>query len=328
MLIDRFGRIHRSLRVSVTDRCNIRCFYCMPHEKVDFLPRDQILTFEEISRVVDVALDLGIRKVRLTGGEPLVRQDLPKLVELLSRKPLLEDLALTTNGFLLPGLSQELFDAGLRRLNISLDTLRPETFHRIARRNGLQLTLQGIAKAIEVGFTNIRINAVTIRGINEDDIVPLAHFCRQHDLLLRFIEFMPLDAENNWEHLLVLSGAELRRRLEAEFGPLVPVDGIDPSQPARDFAYADGRQRVGFINSVTEPFCSACDRLRLTAEGCLRNCLFGHDEWSVREVLRAGGSDAEIAEQFRQCVQHKKPGHGIDQPDFLRPRRAMYQIGG
>ncbi|MBX3419171.1 MAG: GTP 3',8-cyclase MoaA [Pirellulaceae bacterium] len=328
MLVDGFGRVHRSLRISVTDRCNIRCFYCMPNENVNFLPKSEILTFEEISRIVDIALQLGIEKIRLTGGEPLVRQGLPDLVRMLSCRTGLKDLALTTNGFLLPGLSQELYDAGLRRLNVSLDTLREETFQRIARRNGLSLTLQGIATARQVGFQNIRINAVAIKDVNEEDVIPLAHFCREHDLHLRFIEFMPLDAENQWEQELVLSGASLRQRLEQEFGSLRPVADTDPSQPARDYWYADKRQKVGFIDSVTEPFCGACDRLRLTAEGALKNCLFGHDDWSIRQLLRNGSSDVEIAELFRQCVASKKPGHGIDEPSFLRPKRAMYQIGG
>jgi GTP 3',8-cyclase len=328
MLVDSFGRKHESLRISVTDRCNIRCFYCMPNENIQFLPREQILTFEEISRVVDVAIELGINKIRLTGGEPLVRQGLSDLIRTLANKPGIQDIALTTNGLLLPKLSQDLFSSGLHRLNISLDTLREHVFQTISRREGLQRVLDGIAAAKSAGFSNIRINTVSIPALNEDDIIPLATFCRDHDLLLRFIEFMPLDAEQNWNTASVLTGNKVRERIEEFFGPLQSDESQNVAQPARDYAYSDGRQRVGFINSVTEPFCGSCDRLRLTAEGCLRNCLFGIGEWDLRTILRSNGTDEQLQDLFRECVSKKKAGHGSDDPSFIRPARAMYQIGG
>ncbi len=327
-LIDRFGRVHRNLRISVTDRCNIRCFYCMPNENVQFKPRSEILTFEEIVRVVRLLAPLGVRKLRLTGGEPLVRQELPKLVGQLSGIPGIEDLALTTNGILLAEQAADLKRAGLRRLNISLDGLSEETFRDIARREGLARVLAGIFAARDAGFTNIRLNAVAIRGITEREVVPLGRFAREHGMEMRFIEFMPLDAEGKWEHDQVISGGDLRAMLEAEFGPLDPVAVTDPSQPATDYVFRDGRGRIGFINPVTQPFCHNCDRLRLTADGKVRNCLFSLAEWDLRELLREGASDAELVRAVRESIAAKKPGHGIDEPDFLRPDRAMYQIGG
>jgi len=327
-LLDRYGRTHTNLRVSVTDRCNIRCFYCMPDENVRFRPRDELLSFEEIARFVRVVAGLGVNKVRLTGGEPLVRNDLHRLVRMLASIDGIDDLALTTNGMLLEEQAQDLRDAGLRRINISLDTLDEETFYRISRREGLDRVLAGIHAANRVGFEKIRLNAIAIRGLTEPEIVPLARFARQHGMELRFIEFMPLDAEQHWQIEQVLTGDEIRRALEAEFGPLVPVHRDDPSQPATDFEFADGAGRVGFINPVSQPFCGDCNRLRLTAEGQVRNCLFSIEEWDARAVLRGGGSDEELAALVRACVAEKKPGHGIDREDFLRPARAMYQIGG
>ena len=327
-LVDRFGRIHANLRISVTDRCNIRCFYCMPLEGVQFKPRHEILSFEEIERFVRVAAGMGIRKIRLTGGEPLVRHGIDRLVSRLAKVPGIEDIALTTNGILLPQQAEGLKRAGLQRLNISLDTLSEERFQRIARREGIRRVLDGIAAAREVGFQRIRLNAVAIRDLTEDDIVPLADFARRHGLELRFIEFMPLDGEQHWEDRQVLSGAEIRQRLEEEFGPLVPTTRENPSQPAVDFDFADGCGRIGLINPVTEPFCGDCDRLRLTAEGQIRNCLFSTEEWDARALLRGGGTDVQLAELMRECVGAKKAGHGIDNHDFVRPQRAMYQIGG
>lgn len=327
-LVDRFGRTHRNLRVSVTDRCNIRCFYCMPLENVQFKPRHEILSFEEMERFVRVAATLGIRKIRLTGGEPLVRHDVDQLVGSLVRMPGIEDVALTTNGILLPQQAEGLKRAGLHRLNISLDTLNKERFQKIARREGLQRVLDGIAAALEVGFERIRLNAVAIRDLTEDDIVPLADFARRYGLEMRFIEFMPLDGEQHWEGGQVLSGAEIRQRLEEAFGPLVPAPRENPSQPAVDFDFADGGGRIGLINPVTEPFCGDCDRLRLTAEGQVRNCLFSIEEWDARALLRGGGTDEQLATLVSECVGAKRAGHGIDSDDFVRPQRAMYQIGG
>ncbi len=327
-LIDRFGRVHTNLRVSVTDRCNIRCFYCMPQANVRFLPRSEILTFEEIARFVSVCARMGIRKVRLTGGEPLVRAELPRLVQLLAAIPGIEDLAMTTNGLLLAEQADALRRAGLQRLNISLDAMHEETFQKISRRSGLHKVLAGIEAACSAGFRRIRLNAVAIRGITEPEIIPLAEFARQRNLELRFIEFMPLDADHNWQPSQVLSGYEIRAILEEHFGPLKPSGREDPSQPAIDYAYQDGAGTVGFINPVTQPFCNTCNRLRITAEGQVRNCLFSTVEWDARRLLREGGSDEQIAELLHACVGSKKPGHGIDQPEFVRPARAMFEIGG
>jgi cyclic pyranopterin phosphate synthase len=327
-LIDRLGRVHTNLRLSVTDRCNIRCFYCMPDENVRFLPRGDILSFEEMERFVRVLAPLGVNKVRLTGGEPLVRADLPHLVERLAAIAGIEDIALTTNGILLAEQAQALKNAGLSRINISLDALTEETFRRIARRDGLDRVLAGIEAAKTVGFKKIRLNAVAIKGITEPEIVPLTNFAREHGMEMRFIEFMPLDAENNWQHDQVLSGDEIRRHLEEAIGPLEPAERPDPSQPATDFVFADGNGGVGFINPVTQPFCHDCNRLRLTAEGKVRNCLFSTVEWDARAILRGGGSDDDLATLVRDCIRAKKPGHGIDSADFHKPERAMYQIGG
>jgi cyclic pyranopterin phosphate synthase len=327
-LIDRYGRVHTNLRISVTDRCNIRCFYCMPEAGFAFKPREELLTYEEIERFVRVATRRGINKLRITGGEPLVRADLPALVSALARISGIDDLALTTNGMLLEEQAAALRQAGLQRLNISLDTLREETFRRIAGRPGLDRVLRGIAAARRQGFRKIRLNALAIRGITEDEVLPLARFARRARLELRFIEFMPLDGRQVWQERDVLSGEEIRRRVETEFGPLVPAVRPDASQPAVDYQFADGGGRLGFINAVSEPFCGDCNRLRITAEGRLRNCLFSTVEWDAREILRNGGSDEALARLMEACIAEKKPGHGIDSREFLRPGRAMYQIGG
>jgi GTP 3',8-cyclase len=327
-LVDRFGRVHTNLRVSVTDRCNIRCFYCMPAENVRFRPRAEILSFEEIERFVRVSTTLGVNQVRLTGGEPLVRRDLARLVERLARMPGVDDLALTTNGILLGEQAGGLRAAGLHRLNISLDALSEQVFERISRRRGLNQVLDGIFAAIRAGLQRIRLNAVSIRGLTESEIVPLARFARQHKLELRFIEYMPLDAEEHWTHDDVLSGDEVRTVIDERVGKLEPVADQSPHQPATDFEYADGGGRVGFINSVTQPFCEGCDRLRITADGKIRNCLFSIVEWDARELMRSGGNDEQLAQLIRDCVAAKKAGHGIDTAEFVRPERAMYQIGG
>jgi cyclic pyranopterin phosphate synthase len=327
-LVDSLGRVHNNLRISVTDRCNIRCFYCMPDENIRFKPRDEILTFEEIVRFARVVARMGVNKLRITGGEPLVRSGLPELIRQLSGIDGIQDIALTTNGILLADQVDDLKSAGLKRLNISLDGLKEETFERIARRKGLDRVLEGIFAAQQASFEKIRLNAVAIRGITEEEIVPLGEFARAHGLELRFIEFMPLDAENNWDNDQVLGGEAIRQVLEAEFGPLLPGDRPDPSQPAVDYRFADGIGRIGFINPVTQPFCSDCNRLRITAEGQVRNCLFSTAEWDAREIMRGGGDDRQLAQLVRDCVTAKKPGHGIDSPEFVKPERAMYQIGG
>ena len=327
-LIDRFGRVHSSLRVSVTDRCNIRCFYCMPNENVQFKPRQEILTFEEVERFVRVVVQMGVNRIRITGGEPLVRADLPDLIRLLSRIPGVDDLAMTTNGVLLADHAEALKRAGVRRLNVSLDGMSEETFAKVARRQGVDRVLEGIATAKAVGFEKIRLNAVAIRGITEAEVLPLTRFARASQLELRFIEFMPLDAERNWNSEQVLTGAVIREMLQSEFGQLMPAERPDPSQPAVDYQFADGIGRVGFINPVSEPFCSTCNRLRITAEGQVRNCLFSMEEWDARQLLRSNSSDRDLAELVQTCVGAKKVGHGMDSPDFLRPKRAMYELGG
>jgi cyclic pyranopterin phosphate synthase len=331
-LTDRLGRVHTSLRISVTDRCNIRCFYCMPNENVRFRPRHEILTFEEITRFVRVVAQMGVHRLRLTGGEPLVRTGLPRLVRMLADVPGIDDIALTTNGILLEHIAVELRSAGLHRLNISLDTLREETFQKISRREGLDRVLAGIAAAQAAGFENIRLNAIAIQGLTEDEIIPLARFARERGLELRFIEYMPLDADQHWQATDVLDGDAIRQILESEFGPLTPVGRPHPSQPATDFGYADGRGRIGLIRPVSQPFCGACDRLRLTAEGQIRNCLFSTAEWDARAILRksppVAHDDEDLAQLVRACVRAKAPSHGINTVEFIRPERAMYQIGG
>ncbi|HEV3138294.1 MAG TPA: GTP 3',8-cyclase MoaA [Pirellulales bacterium] len=327
-LVDSLGREHTNLRISVTDRCNIRCFYCMPAENVRFKSRRELLTFEEIERFVRVVARMGVNKIRLTGGEPLVRHELARLVEKIARVPGIRDIALTTNGILLAEQAQELKDAGLQRLNISLDSLNRETFFKISRREGLERVLAGIFAAQRIGFRKIRLNAVAIRGITEPEIVPLGNFAREHGLEMRFIEFMPLDADGNWDSDQVLSGAQIRAALESGIGPLVPLAVEDPSQPATDFEFVDGRGRIGFINPVTQPFCHRCNRLRLTAEGQVRNCLFSTEEWDARAVLRGGRSDEELAQLVRASIGAKRTGHGINSDQFVKPDRAMYQIGG
>ncbi len=330
-LIDGFGRVHTDLRVSVTDRCNLRCTYCMPVDAV-FKPREELLTYEEIARVVRVAAGLGIRSLRLTGGEPLMRADLDELVRQLVAVPGIDDVGLTTNGLLLAEQADQLRRAGLHRLNVSLDALREDVFEAIARRRGLDRVLAGLAAARAAGFTAIRINAVSIRGLTEGEIVPLADFCRREGFHLRFIEFMPLDADEAWSEGQVLSGPAVRAILEQSVGALVPVAAGDPGQPAVDFEWADGAGRVGFINPVSAPFCDRCDRLRLTADGQFRNCLFSTTEWDVRAVLRGKGAerdvDEAVADLLHACVRAKRAAHGIGSPEFERPERAMYQIGG
>ncbi len=331
-LLDRFGRLHTNLRLSVTDRCNIRCFYCMPAENVVFRPREELLTFEEIVRFVRVAASLGINKLRLTGGEPLVRSELHKLIERLANIPGINDIALTTNGLLLADQAAALRAAGLHRLNISLDTLNEATFQRISRRPGLQKVLDGIFAAKEAGFEKIRLNAIAIRNLTEDEIVPLTEFARKHDFELRFIEFMPLDADGNWQQDEVLTGKAIRQILEAAFCSLEAVKRKEASQPAVDFRFIDGVGRIGFINPVSEPFCSDCNRLRLTAEGQIRNCLFSDVGWDARALLRAdtinGASDADLGRLLHDCVSAKQQAHGISDNDFQKPNLAMYQIGG
>jgi cyclic pyranopterin phosphate synthase len=326
-LVDSFGRIHNNLRISVTDRCNIRCVYCMP-ETVTFLPRASLLSFEEIERFVRVAATLGIDKIRLTGGEPLVRRDLPGLVARLVAVPGIKDVGLTTNGILLAPLARQLWDAGLRRINVSLDTMDPRRFEELTRRTGFEDVIAGIHAAKAAGFDPIKINAVALRGVTEDDVVPLARFARDLELELRFIEYMPLDARDRWERGKVLFAAEILDRLSAEFGPLVPAPDQDPRAPAVDYDFVDGGGRVGLIASVSRPFCASCNRVRLTAEGKLRNCLFALEETDIRALLRGGATDHEIARALRESIAGKWEGHEINTARFIKPERLMHSIGG
>ncbi len=326
-LLDSYGRPHNNLRISVTDRCNIRCVYCMP-EQVTFLPRAELLSFEEIERFVRIALALGIDKVRLTGGEPLVRRDLPRLVEKLAAIPGLRDIGLTTNGILLAPVARTLHDAGLKRINVSLDTLDAARFQQLTRRPGVEEVIAGIIAAKEAGFDPVKVNAVAIRGSTEDDVVPLGQFARHHGLELRFIEYMPLDAGHQWERAKVLFAADIIEILEKGIGRLVPAPDQDPEAPALDYDYADGGGRVGFIASVSRPFCLSCNRIRLTSDGKLRNCLFALEETDIRGLLRGGADDAQIAQAVRDCVASKWEGHEINTARFIQPDRLMHAIGG
>jgi len=325
-LVDTFGRTHNNLRISVTDRCNLRCTYCMPEEVV-FMDRAELLTFEEIAHFVQVAVPLGIDKVRLTGGEPLMRRHLDRLVRLLAPIPGIKDIGLTTNGLLLAAHAQELHDAGLRRLNISLDTLDPGRFREISRRDGLEDVLAGIDAARAVGFNPIKLNAVIIRGVNDVDVVPLARYARANGLEMRYIEYMPIGAEQ-WERGKVYFAHEILEQLEQAVAPLVPADGYDPHAPAMDFQYTDGVGRVGIIASVSRPFCMSCNRIRLTAEGKLRNCLFALEEVDVKHLLRGQADDARLAELICQNVLDKWEGHEINTARFVKPLRTMHAIGG
>jgi GTP 3',8-cyclase len=325
-LLDSFGRVHNNLRISVTDRCNLRCIYCMP-EDVVFLDRHELLSFEEIAHFVEVTAPLGIDKLRLTGGEPLMRRELHRLVRLLAPIPGIRDIGLTTNGLLLAEHAQALREAGLQRLNVSLDTLDPGRFFELSRRDGLDRVIDGILAAKKAGFARIKINAVAIRGFIEHDAVPLARFCREHGFEMRFIEYMPIGADS-WERAKVFFAHEVLEILEREIAPLAPAEDYDPRAPAMDFEYADGGGRVGMIASVSRPFCRSCNRVRLTADGKLRNCLFALDEVDVKRYLRETPDDATLTEVIRQNVWQKWEGHEINTAKFVKPERTMHAIGG
>lgn len=339
-LIDSFGRLHNNLRISVTDRCNIRCFYCMPAEDVQFMEKSELLSFEEIERFVRVAVPLGIDKLRLTGGEPLVRRELSTLVAKLASVPGIKDIGLTTNGILLADQAADLYQAGLRRINVSLDALTPEKFKKFTRRDGFEHVIAGIKAAQRAGFDPVKINAVSVRGLTEDEIIPFGHFARETGVEVRFIEYMPLDADNAWERGKVLFAHEIIERLSSAIMPLVPTNqdlrgGSDAPTavsghggPAKDFVFEDGIGNIGFIASVSQPFCESCNRIRITADGKLRNCLFSLDETDIRGLLRGGGTDDEIAAAIRASVSAKKEGHEINTARFIQPSRPMHSIGG
>ena len=327
-LRDSWGREIKSVRVSVTDKCNFRCTYCMPAEGLEWLGRQEILSFEEISRLVGVLARLGVDEVRLTGGEPLVRRDLPVLVGMLAQTEGVRDLSLTTNGVLLDRLAGPLVEAGLQRLNVSLDSLNHVRFAEITRRDALDAVLRGLAEAERYPeLRPIKINCVAVKGFTETEVPALAELARRKPYVVRFIEFMPLDADEAWREDDVLTGAEIRGIIEKEHGPLVELPA-KASSTARRFRFADGVGELGFVNPVSEPFCSSCDRIRVTADGQLRTCLFSRREWDLKTPLREGAGDQELVELLRFAVRHKELKHRINDPGFVRASRSMSQIGG
>ncbi|HYI62714.1 MAG TPA: GTP 3',8-cyclase MoaA [Acidimicrobiales bacterium] len=323
-LVDGHGRVHRDLRISVTDRCNLRCTYCMPEEGMQWQPRDELLTFEEIERLARVLVErCGVDGIRLTGGEPTLRAHLPVLVERLAA--LGTDLSMTTNATTLDRTAADLRAAGLRRVNISLDTLQRDRFVELTRRDDLHRVHAGIDAALAAGLAPVKLNVVAMRGVNDDEIVDLAAFGRDKGLSVRFIEFMPLDASGEWDRGAVVPAAEIVAAIDTVF----PVEAVPRgSAPASLWRYRDGAGDVGVIPSVTEPFCGDCDRIRLTADGGLRTCLFATEETDLRALLRGGAADDDIAAVVAAAVGEKGPGHLIGQPTFIRPRRSMSQIGG
>jgi len=323
-LVDAFGRVHRDLRISVTDRCNFRCTYCMPEEGMEWLPRSEVLTFEEIERLARLMVErFGIDSIRLTGGEPTIRAHFPVLVAKLAAIGV--DLALTTNGATLANQAHDLRVAGLRRINVSLDSLRADRFVELTRRDELERVLEGIDAAVAAGLDPVKVNVVMMRGINDDEVVDFARFGRDRGVMVRFIEFMPLDAQGEWTPEQVVTQAEIVEAIGAVF-PVEPVER--GHQPAERFRYLDGGGEVGVIPSVTRPFCESCDRVRLTSEGGLRNCLFAVDEVDLRAILRGGGTDDDLAAAIADEVSRKWAGHAIGQVQFIRPRKSMSQIGG
>jgi cyclic pyranopterin phosphate synthase len=327
-LPDAYGRVATDLRVSLTDRCNLRCSYCMPAEGLDWLPSDQVLTDAEIVRLIGIGVErLGIREVRFTGGEPLIRPGLVDIVRAVADLTPRPDLSITTNALSLAAKAEALAAAGLDRVNVSLDTLDPARFDAITRRRRLPDVLDGLRAAAHAGFHPVKVNAVLLRGINDDEAVPLLAFCLEHDYELRFIEQMPLDAQHAWDRALMVTADEIVDRLSTAFA-LTPDPSERASAPAQRWLVDGGPATVGIIGSVTRPFCADCDRTRLTADGQIRSCLFARTETDLRALLRDGSSDAAIAQHWQQAMAAKLPGHGIDDPGFLQPTRPMSAIGG
>ena len=328
-LKDSYGRAIRDLRVSLTDRCNFRCFYCLPHGEPPIAPKEQMLSYEEIEYACDIFVSLGIQKIRLTGGEPMMRRDIDTIIQKLSAlKPGLHDLALTTNGYFLPDRARGLKDAGLDRITISLDSLKRDVFKQMTGVDVLDRVLAGIKAAKRAGLEPIKINAVIVRGHNEGEVADFAAFAREHDVKMRFIEFMPLDSGHDWSRADVVSGREIRERISERF-PLVPI-GIDRgSETASRYGFADGAPgEIGIIAPVTEPFCGACSRIRLTADGQIRTCLFSTVEHSLRDVIRTGATRSETVDYIEAVVMKKEPRHYINDPGFVAPSRTMSFIGG
>lgn len=329
VLRDSYGRAIRDLRVSLTDRCNFRCFYCLPHGEPPIAPKEQMLSYEEIEYVCEIFVSLGIQKIRLTGGEPMLRRDIETIIRKLGKlKPGLHDLALTTNGYFLPERAQGLKEAGLDRVTISLDSLKRDVFKRMTGVDVLDKVLAGIAAAKNAGLEPIKINAVIVRGHNEDEVADFAAFAREHDVKMRFIEFMPLDSGHEWSRADVVSGKEIRERISERF-PLVRVDVARGSDTSSRYRFEDGAPgEIGIIAPVTEPFCGACSRIRLTADGQIRTCLFSTVEHSLRDVVRSGAARDEIVEYVESVILKKEPRHFINDPGFVAPSRTMSFIGG
>ena len=330
ILKDSYNRPIRDLRVSLTDRCNFRCFYCLPHGEPPIAPKEQMLSYEEIEYVCEIFVSLGIQKIRLTGGEPMMRRDIETIIEKLARLKAtgLHDLALTTNGYFLPDRAQGLKDAGLDRITISLDSLKRDTFKQMTGVDVLDRVLQGIEAAKQAGLQPIKINAVVVRGHNEDEVADFAAFARAHDVKMRFIEFMPLDSGHDWSREMVVSGREIRERINERF-PLIPIDVARGSETSSRYRFSDGAPgEIGIIAPVTEPFCGACSRIRLTADGQIRTCLFSTVEHSLRDVIRTGATRSETVEYIESVVLKKEPRHYINEPAFVTPSRSMSFIGG
>ena len=323
-LIDTYGRVHRDLRISVTDRCNFRCQYCMPEEGMDWTPREELLTFEEIERLASLLVNkFGIESIRLTGGEPTVRANLSKLIEKLAKLDV--DLSLTTNGATLPLIAGDLYNAGLDRINISLDTLDRQRFESLTRRDNLKQVLHGIETAKSVGFDPVKINMVVMKGVNDDEVLDFVSYGRENGLVVRFIEFMPLDADETWEKSKVMPQNEILDLISSKYD-LEPLSR--GSSPAARWKFVDGPGEIGIIATVSEAFCDACDRIRLTADGKFRNCLFAIQEYDVRKLLRENAGDEKIIELFSHAVKQKWAGHQIGKSVFIRPSKSMSQIGG
>jgi cyclic pyranopterin phosphate synthase len=329
LLVDSYGRRIKSMRISITDKCNFRCTYCMPAEGLPWLKKSQILSYEELERITRVAVSIGIEQVRLTGGEPLVRRDVPEFVRQLRKIEGLRSLSITTNGILLKQQAKALAEAGLTRINVSLDSLVREKFAKLTRRDQLDRVLEGLEEVEKYPSIHpIKINAVAVRGFSEDEVLDFVQFARKKGYVMRWIEFMPLDADQIWRKEDILTGGEILSIIETKYGPLVPITSGDPSETARRYTFSDGIGEIGFINPVSEPFCSTCDRIRLTADGQLRTCLFATEETDLRAVLRSGGDDEAIARTIRHAVWHKELKHYIGDKRFRRANRSMSMIGG
>lgn len=329
LLKDSYGRAIRDLRVSLTDRCNFRCFYCLPHGEPPIAPKEQMLSYEEIEYLADIFVSLGIEKIRLTGGEPMMRRDIETIIRKLSAfKPRLSDLALTTNGYFLPGRAKALKCAGLDRITVSLDSLKRDVFKRMTGVDVLDRVLEGIEAAQSAGLNPVKVNVVLVRGHNDDEVADFAAFAREHDVWMRFIEFMPLDSGHEWSRADVVSGREIYERINERF-PLDPLKVRRGSETSARYRFADGAKgEIGIIAPVTEPFCGACSRIRLTADGQIRTCLFSTVEHSVRDVLRSGATRAGVIEYIESVVMKKEPRHYINDPEFTQPARTMSFIGG